>query len=123
MWGIHTGKVGDKMKAEGVGVADEVEDDETASTSEMTLLDSDKDGDLSDDDEFKSENKPCSGPRTILYGGNGTLTRTLADEEEAATECVAANAEKRRGEDGSDEAMPSTEVVKTADVMSVYPRP
>ena len=99
------------MKAEGVGVADEVENDDTASTAEITLLNSDEDGGSSDYDEVKSENKPYSGPITILYGGDGTSAHTLADEEDAAMECVTAKAEERRGEDERDEVLPSTEVV------------
>ena len=109
--GIQIGKMEGKMKAEGVSVADEAEDDDTSSTAEMTLLDLDEDGDLSDEDKFKSENRACKGPRTILYRGDGMLTRILVDKEEGAMECVAAKAEQR-GEEESDKAMHSTEVVK-----------
>ena len=79
VWGIQVGKVEGKIKAEGVGVEEEAADDDTASTAEMTELDSDKDGDLSDDKK-KEENRPLIGPKTILYGGDGTLTRAFADE-------------------------------------------
>ena len=51
--GITIGKVELKIKAEGVGVTDEVADNTTASTSEMTVLDLDEDGDLSDNEEVK----------------------------------------------------------------------
>ena len=51
VWGIQIGKVDGKIKAEGVGVDNELADDDTASTAEMTALDSDKDGiDYSDDE-------------------------------------------------------------------------
>ena len=111
VWGIQIGKVNGEIKAEGVGVVEEDVDDNTASTAEMTELDLDEDGDLSGD-ESEEENRPVKGPRTILYGGDGTSTRALAGEEERAMESARASAEGRRGEESGVEAMPSTEVVK-----------
>ena len=86
-------------------------DDDTASTAEMTELDSDEDCDSSDN-ESEEENRPLKGPRKILYGGDGTSMRALAGEEERALERARALAEGRRGEGSRVEAMPSTEVVK-----------
>ena len=83
MWGIQIGKVDERTKAEGVGVEDEVADDATASTAEITALDSDEEGsDSSDDETGAEENRPCKGPAKIMYGGDGTSTRALANEEE-----------------------------------------
>ena len=73
-----------KIKAEGIGMADDAANDDIASTVEMTALNSDKDGDSLDDKEVKEENRPRKGPVPILYGGNGTSTRALADEKETA---------------------------------------
>ena len=54
VWGIQIGKVEGNVKAEGVGVSDDVADDNTASTAEMTALDSNDNGrDLSDNEEVK----------------------------------------------------------------------
>ena len=94
VWGIQVGKVEGKIKTEEVEIKEEAVDNDTDSTEEMTALDSDKDGDLSDD-ETKEENRPLRGPRTILYGGNGTSTRALADKEDTALERTGAAAEGR----------------------------
>ena len=60
-------------------MAEDDGDDDTASTAEMTELDSDEDCDSSDN-ESEEENRPLKGPRKILYGGDGTLMRALAGE-------------------------------------------
>ena len=69
-----------KIKTEGVGVKDEAADNDTASTVEMTELDSDKDGNLSYG-KTKEENRPLRGPKMIPCGGDGASTRALADKE------------------------------------------
>ena len=62
---------------------DEVTDDDTASTADMTALDSDKDGsDPLDNETGAEENRPCRGPAKIMYGGNGTSARLMANKEE-----------------------------------------
>ena len=76
-------------------VADDAAGNFTASVVEMTALDLDKDGDLPEKKEVKEENRPRKGPAMILYGGDGTSTRTLAVEEETALEGAAATAEVR----------------------------
>ena len=82
VWGIKIGKVGGKFKTEGVEVADEAADNDTASTAEMTALDSDEDGSNSSDDKAGAEeNMPCKGPVKILYRGYGTLMRTMSNKE------------------------------------------
>ena len=42
MWGIQIGKVEGELKAEGVGVMTDAADNDTASTAELTTLDSDE---------------------------------------------------------------------------------
>ena len=110
--GIHIGKVEGKIKAEGVDVTDDATDDNMASTEEIIVLDSDEDGDLSDDKEVKEENRPHKGPSAILYEGNGTLTHALVDEEETALEGAAWTTEERRGEKESGKTMPLAEVAR-----------
>ena len=113
MWGIQIGKVDGRIKAEGVGVEDEVADDATASTADITALDSDEEGsDSSDDETGAVENGPCKGPAKIMCGGDGTSARALADEEERRLEEEATRRKTRRGDENRDESMPSTEVVK-----------
>ena len=101
-----------KIKTVGVGVADEVADNNTAPTAEITALDSYEDSDSSDKEELKEENRPRKGPATILYGGDGTLAHVLASEEEAVLERAAATAEAAQKKKESDKVMPLTEVVK-----------
>ena len=111
VWGIQIGKVKGRIKAEGVGFEDGDADDDTAPTAEITELDSDEDGDSSDD-EPKEENRPIRGPNTIMYGGNGTSARALAKEEERALGRAGTATAAARGEGRESEARPSTEVVK-----------
>ena len=111
VWGIQIGKVEGRIKAEGVGLKDGDADDNTAPTAEITELDSDEDGDSSDE-ETGEENRPIRGPNTIMYGGNGTSTRALANEEEKALGRAGAATAAARGEERGSEARPSTEVVK-----------
>ena len=59
VWGIHIGQVEGNIKAEGVGMMEDIIDDNTASTSELTALDLDEEGrDLSDNKEGTEENIP-----------------------------------------------------------------
>ena len=58
VWGIQIGKVKGTLKAEGVGVMSDAEDDDTASTAELTALESDKkDTDSSDKDNEAREGR------------------------------------------------------------------
>ena len=111
VWGIQIRKVEGRIKAEGVGLEDGDADDDTAPTAEITELDSDENGDSSDE-ETKEENRPIRGPNTIMYGGNGTSTRALANEEEKALGRAGTATAAARGEEREIEARPSTEVVK-----------
>ena len=119
VWGIQIGKVEGELKAEGVGVMTDADDDDTASTAELTALDLDEEGsDSSYEEDGAQENRPCKGPATILYGGDGTSTRAMSGEEECAVKMGATGPASRR--EGPEE-IPSTEVVRNADVMSVCP--
>ena len=57
VWGIQIGKVRGEIKAEGLGVVEDDGDDDTASTAEITELDSDEDCNSSDN-ESEEENRP-----------------------------------------------------------------
>ena len=94
-------------------MADEVADDEPASTAGMTALDLDKEeSDSSDDKAGAEENRPYKGTVKRLYGGDGTSTRAMAKEEEKRLRDTAARLKVGRGDRSQDEAMPSTEVVE-----------
>ena len=54
---IQIGEVDGKVKAEGIGVISDAEHDDTASTAELTGLDSDEEGANSSDDEDEAHDK------------------------------------------------------------------
>ena len=65
----------------------------------MTALGLDEDGSNSSGDKAGAEeNRPCKGPATILYGGDGTLIRVMANEEEKRLRDTAARVKARRGD-------------------------
>ena len=64
-----------KPKVFGVMDEDYVWDDETATTADLTQLESDwsdNESDEDDDEEFALENAPRPPPEKLLYNGEGT---------------------------------------------------
>jgi hypothetical protein len=54
-WGIQIGKVEGEVKGEGVGGGADAADDDTASTAELTAMDSDEEGSYSSGEEEEAE--------------------------------------------------------------------
>ena len=67
VWGMQIGKVEGMIKAEGVELEDGEADDNTAPTVEITELDSDEDGNSSDE-ETREENRPIKDPKLSCTG-------------------------------------------------------